>query len=406
MGSADVVVDVMRALATGDPASALVGVRGRAETRTVECEVLVVGGGTGGVAAAWAAARAGRRVCLVEETDWIGGQLTAQGVSALDEHHYIETFGGTRTYYHLREAIREHYRALAGGSLPDLLNPGTCWVTRLAFEPRVALATLEALLAPDVEAGRLEIFRRAKVAAADVRGERITSVLAVELDGPGTIRFRPQLVLDATELGDLLPLAGAEHVVGAEAIQDTGEAHAQPAEPRPRCVQSFTYTFALERGDSGERHVISKPEGYEHYRDSQPYTLRIHVHGGEIYSEESGWLEYQVFDRAPPRPAREPAGGGEEHRHDPHHERLLPTSPGGVEHRRGCGLPRRLRAGDQPIAARGARQPGASPRVPGQAARRGGASLLAGGRAGLAFRIRCDAAPSHGRRRRRDRRHT
>ena len=75
----------------------------------IECEV-VVGGGTGGVAAALAAARRGRRVCLIEETDWLGGQLTAQGVSALDEHELIETFGGTASYYAAARAMRDHYR--------------------------------------------------------------------------------------------------------------------------------------------------------------------------------------------------------------------------------------------------------------------------------------------------------
>ena len=291
-------VDVMRVAATGDPSRAVVDVGGLREIRDIECEILVVGGGTGGVAAAWAAARSGRSVCLVEETDWIGGQLTAQGVSALDEHDHIEAFGGTRTYYRLREAIRDHYRPLARAG-EGHLNPGTCWVTRLAFEPRVALRTLEDFLAPEIEAGRLTIFLRTKAAAAEARDDRVVSVLAVNLEDGRAIRFRPEFVLDATELGDLLPLTGAEHVVGAEAKHETGEPHAQPVEPKPHCVQSFTYTFALERRPAGERHVVPRPEKYEHYRDGQPYTLRIQVHGGEIYSEESGWLDYQVLERAP-----------------------------------------------------------------------------------------------------------
>src|SRR5436190_23514323 len=71
---------------------------GEPPDRETECEVLIVGGGMGGVAAALAAARAGRAVLLAEETDWLGGQMTAQGVSALDEHRFIETFGGTMSY--------------------------------------------------------------------------------------------------------------------------------------------------------------------------------------------------------------------------------------------------------------------------------------------------------------------
>ena len=78
----DALVDVMRVPVDGDPSVSLVRVPDLASARDIECDVLIVGGGTGGVAAALAAARRGRRVHLVEETDWIGGQLTSQGVSA------------------------------------------------------------------------------------------------------------------------------------------------------------------------------------------------------------------------------------------------------------------------------------------------------------------------------------
>ncbi len=293
-------LDMMAVRATGDPTAAVVecaepdhGIEERA------CDVLVVGGGTGGIAAALAAARAGRTVCLLEETDWIGGQLTAQGVSALDEHEHIERFGGTRSYYLLRETIRDHYRrlspALAARPQP---NPGACWVTRLAFEPCVAVGALTAMAQPFVDAGRLTIFTRTKAASAQVKANRIESVLAVNLDDRRWTRVRARIVVDATELGDLLPLAGAEYVVGAETKAETGEPHAQPLEPKRHCVQSFTYTFVLERMPADTRHVIAKPQRYEHYRDGQPYSLNIHVHGGEIYGEETRWLEYEVLDQA------------------------------------------------------------------------------------------------------------
>ena len=69
-------------------------------------DLIVVGGGLGGCAAALAAARNGKRVVLTESTDWIGGQLTAQAVPP-DEHKWIESFGATRAYRRLRQAIRE-----------------------------------------------------------------------------------------------------------------------------------------------------------------------------------------------------------------------------------------------------------------------------------------------------------
>ena len=82
--SLDAVVDVMRVPASGDPAIAVLPVSGHESARDESCEVLIAGGGTGGVAAALAAARAGRRVVLLEETDWLGGQMTARRGLALD----------------------------------------------------------------------------------------------------------------------------------------------------------------------------------------------------------------------------------------------------------------------------------------------------------------------------------
>ena len=298
--SLDTVVDVMRVPASGDPAVAVRPVAGVANATDESCEILIAGGGTGGVAAALAAARAGRRVVLLEETDWLGGQMTAQGISALDEHEHIEAFGGTASYEKFRALLRDRYRSRAGvaGQRPDF-NPGACWVTRLAFEPHVAVGVIEQMLQPHVEAGRLVIHRRTKTVAATTEGDRVTTVTAMGLEDGRLRRFHPELTIDATELGDLLPLCGVEHVVGAETTGKTGEEQAQPVEARPHCVQSFTYPFACERCGDNERHVIPRPEKYEHYRSAQPYSLRIEVHGGEIYGEASGWLEYRLYDRMP-----------------------------------------------------------------------------------------------------------
>jgi len=296
----DAVLDVMRVPASGEPAVAVLPVPDLESARDAACEILIVGGGTGGVAAALAAAGAGRRVVLLEETDWLGGQMTAQGVSALDEHEHIEAFGGTASYTRFRALVRDQYRDRAGaaGRGPDF-NPGACWVTRLAFEPRVAVEVIERMFAPHIAAGRLAVYRRMKVVAATTENDEISEVVAMGLGDADLIRFIPQLVIDATELGDLLPLCGAEYVIGAETVAATGEAQAQPVAPKPHCVQSFTYTFACERRDDGENHVIARPQKYQHYRAAQPYSLSIEVHGGEIYGEASGWLDYRLYDTMP-----------------------------------------------------------------------------------------------------------
>jgi len=109
--------------------------------RELDTEILVVGGGLGGVAAALAAASCGRRVVLTEETGWVGGQLTAQAVPP-DENPWIEKFGSTRTYRDLRAGIRDHYRRhyplRAEAAKRPELNPGAGRVSKLCHEPRVA----------------------------------------------------------------------------------------------------------------------------------------------------------------------------------------------------------------------------------------------------------------------------
>ena len=293
----EALVDVMRVPLAGDPRAAVIRVDEYNAANDIACDVLVIGAGTGGVAAALAAARAGCSVCLVEETDWLGGQFTSQGVAALDEHPHIETFGGTASYYRLRRALRDHYRTIAAepGLAPDF-NPGNCWVTKLAFEPGVAAEYLERMIE---QAGRITTYLRSKAAGVTVENDSITSVLAISLNGTAAWRFHPKMVIDATDLGDLLSLSGAEYRVGAESVHETGEPHAQPDTPAPGCVQSYTYTFALERRPRHEHHVIRQPVGYEHFRDRQPYSLTIDVHGGEIYSESSGRLSYTLYEKMP-----------------------------------------------------------------------------------------------------------
>ncbi|GLI06907.1 hypothetical protein YDYSG_29370 [Paenibacillus tyrfis] len=131
--------------------------------REREAEIVVIGGGTGGCAAALAAARLGKRVIMTEETEWIGGQLTSQAVPP-DEHPWIEQFGCTRSYRQFRDGVRGYYRryfpltAAARANL--LLNPGSGGVSRLCHEPRTALAVLQQMLAPYVHSGQLTILTR------------------------------------------------------------------------------------------------------------------------------------------------------------------------------------------------------------------------------------------------------
>ncbi|WP_323013128.1 FAD-dependent oxidoreductase [Devosia sp.] len=239
-------------------------------TKELNADIVVIGGGMGGVAAALGALRSGRSVIMTEEFDWLGGQMTSQAVPP-DEHSWVEQFGVTRSYRQLRNGVRQYYRdhyplteaARAWGDL----NPGAGWVSRLCAEPRVGLAVMEAMLMPYRGSGRLTVLQPYRPIAADVDGDLVRSVTVMHRDSGDRLVLSAPYVIDATELGDLLPLTGAEYVTGFEAQSDTGEPSA-PATAQPDNMQAVSICFAVDHVDGD--HTIDKPENYDYWRAYQP----------------------------------------------------------------------------------------------------------------------------------------
>lgn len=234
-------------------------------------DVVIVGGGFGGCAAALAACRAGLRVLLTEETDWIGGQATAQAVPP-DEHPWIESFGCTRSYREFRDGVRDYYRRhyplTEAARANPRLNPGNGSVSRICHEPRVALAVLEQMLAPYVSGRQLRVLLEHVPVSGEVDGDRVRAVTVKDLRADRQVTLTAPYFIDATELGDLLPLTKTEFVIGAEAQKDTGEPRA-PAEAQPLNQQAFTWCFAVDYLP-GEDHTISRPAEYDFWRDYVP----------------------------------------------------------------------------------------------------------------------------------------
>jgi hypothetical protein len=287
-------------------------------TRERQTDVLIVGGGLGGVAGALAALRLGRRVVLTEETDWLGGQLTAQAVPP-DEHPWIEGTGCTASYQRLRRGIRGYYRRnyplLPDARFEAHLNPGNGRVSPLCHEPRAALAVLHEMLAQHVASAQVEILLRCRPLAAETEGDRIRAVtLLDELSGEPVVVVAP-IVLDATEIGDLLAMSGAEHVTGAESQAETGEPHALEGEADPLDQQAVTACFAVDYLP-GEDHTIERPQDYDFwhgYRASfwpgpqlgwtfvDPATLEVRrqaIFGAPPHDDAEGlWSFRRIFYR-------------------------------------------------------------------------------------------------------------
>jgi len=242
--------------------------------RELAADLVIVGGGLGGCAAALAAARNHARVIMTEETDWIGGQLTQQAVSLPDENPWIETVGGTRSYLNLRTRARDFYcrnypLTQKARTNPEL-NPGNCWVSRIGCEPRVWLSVLYETLMPYLGDGRLQILLRHKAVDAEIDGNLIKSIRLLNLESGKEIVLRAPWFADATEMGDLLPMTRTEYVIGAESRKDTGEPHAREV-AQPEDLQSYTQCFAMDYLPD-EDHTIDRPAEYAFWREAMTRT--------------------------------------------------------------------------------------------------------------------------------------
>lgn len=295
----------------------------------VSCDVLIVGGGTGGCAAALAATDLGLKVVLTEESDWIGGQLTSQAVPP-DEHAWIEERGCTRRYREFRKGVRDAYRRgfrLRQDLADDpTFNPGGGWVSNLCHLPAIGHQVLLASLSKAISSGKLDLRVRTIVSGgaqlsgppvpseAQVTTEsyRIRSVAILHLATGETDHVLARYFIDATELGDLIALAGAKYRTGSEGKRTLGEDHSPTDFDDPENQQALTWVFAMGY-DPGSRRVIDKPESYDRWKtyrppfwpgpflstdDLDPITLQPrHI---PLFSDDwRCWFKYrQIFDPA------------------------------------------------------------------------------------------------------------
>jgi hypothetical protein len=207
----------------------------------LQTEVLVVGGGTGGTAAAIQAARRGAQTILVSEFSWLGGMLTAAGVSAPDGNELAALQTGLWGAF-----LRELDRRQAGGL-------DHAWVSFFTYEPRVGAE----IFADWVRSlPNLHWIQGQVPLAAYKQGDRITQVRFADY------AIDAQIILDATELGDLLALADVPHRWGWEWQADFGEPSA-PIAPNELTqkypVQSPTWVVVLKDFEADAPEISQPP---------------------------------------------------------------------------------------------------------------------------------------------------
>ena len=210
-----------------------------------EVDVLIVGGGASGISAGIQSARMGVRAVVLEETPWVGGMLTSAGVSCIDGN------------YNLRSGIfGEFIDSLAvryGGW--EALKTG--WVSNVNYEPNVGQEVLSNMAASCGE--KLDLRRNTKVVS--LVGEDGDWIITAKSEKGRKYKVRADVLIDATELGDVAKACGVEYKIGMEASEDTGESIA-PQEAND-IIQDLTYVAFLKDYGPEADMTIEKPEGYD-----------------------------------------------------------------------------------------------------------------------------------------------
>lgn len=247
---------------------------GPIKTKTVKSyDIVVVGASLGGVLAAYSAAKQGYNVLLTEESIWIGGQLTSQGVP-LDEHRWIETQGATKSYMDYRSKVRDYYRnhpqIIEELKTKDYFCPGGSTVSRLSHPPKLALKFLNELLEPFIEKGLLTIKLQTKLIDCKVKDDQIESVLLQTTEG--FIEVSAPYFLDGTDHGDLIYQSKTEYKIGAESKEETNEPHAKDVADRYD-LQPVTWVLAASYDpEEKEDYTIEKPAMYDYFKSlKMPY---------------------------------------------------------------------------------------------------------------------------------------
>jgi hypothetical protein len=202
---------------------------------STETGLLVYGGGASGICAAIQAARMGADVLVVEPSRWLGGMLTAAGVSALDGNKYGAGGGLVKEF---RDQLAEHY-----GSIESLF---TGWISLYCYEPHVGERILRGMAEP---LSRLEIMYESDVVGYERSGD-VRRVEVVAADGSRS-QVACQVFVDATEYGDGMAIASIPYRLGRESRDEFGESAAP--EVADMEMQDLTYVATLVEDPTSAR---------------------------------------------------------------------------------------------------------------------------------------------------------
>lgn len=203
-------------------------------------DIIIAGGGTGGISAAIQAASMGAEVLVVEPSGMLGGQAIAAGVANMDDLSAQKS----GIYADFISRVEEYYSARGKSIGTSYWDP-----RNLAFEPHIGLRILQEMArgeeAPDI-LYRSEIIAVGKEEVISVEGDnvsglpRINSVIIRTPEGMKNITCK--ILIDSTEYGDILPLAGADYRAGNSITPNINSS---------AMIQDITWTAVIRKYPGG-----------------------------------------------------------------------------------------------------------------------------------------------------------
>jgi hypothetical protein len=212
---------------------------------SVHTDVLVIGGGTGGTAAGIQSARMGVKTVIAEEGPWLGGMLSAAGVSATDGNHDLPS----GIWNEFRNEIYKVY----GG--PQKVATG--WVSNTQFEPRVADSIFKSMA---MKEKKLTVYFHYRFLSVIKKNNKLIGAHFMDIQTGKKIIIFAKQVIEATELGDVIASAKIPYSLGMESGVITGEDVG--VVQSNSIIQDLTYVAILKDFGQGADKTIPKPEGY------------------------------------------------------------------------------------------------------------------------------------------------
>lgn len=186
--------------------------------RTDEYDLVVLGGGPAGFAAAVAAARRGCRVALVERNGFLGGVATAAGINQLlggrklnEKGKHVRVVGGI--FDELTDRLIAEGSAIEPNTVDPSFNPFG-WYPRMASGISCNELALKMALDDMCEKAGVRVYFGTTLIDCEREDERIKSVLVFNKDG--AVKLVSRLFADCTGDGDLIEMCGAPFVKGRE----------------------------------------------------------------------------------------------------------------------------------------------------------------------------------------------